>query len=118
MRYEIRKPAAVLGTVVLAAIVAFCPALLCAPPDISGDAHSCCPHSSDTQNPIPHDRAGQACPYLLLEKAKFVAAPLAAPPLQVTAIAVPVEGYQRIAAEPSYIPNAGGLYLRNRVLLI
>jgi len=118
MGYEIRKAAAVLGTVVLAAIVAFCPTLLCAPPDISGAAHSCCPHSSHTQNPIPPDRASQACPYVLLEKAKSVPAPLAVSPLQVTAVAVPLERYEQIATASSYIPDAEGLYLRNRVLLI
>jgi|HubBroStandDraft_6_1064221.scaffolds.fasta_scaffold481345_2 hypothetical protein len=118
MRYEIRKLAAVLGTAVLAAIIAFCPALLCAPPDISGDAHSCCPHSSHNQSPIPNDRAGQSCPYVLLEKAKSVPAPLAVSPLQVMAIAVPLELNEQIAAAPSYIPDAEGLYLRNRVLLI
>ncbi len=118
MRYEIRKLAAVLGTVVLAAIVAFCPSLLCAPPDLSGAAHSCCPHSSHEQNPIPRDRASQACPYVLLEKAKAVPAPLAVSPLQVMAIAVPLELNEQIAATPAYIPDAEGLYLRIRVLLI
>ena len=122
MRYEIRRPAAVSAIAVLAAIVAFCPSWTCVPPEVGAAAHSCCPSSEHKspgkQGSVPCDASSQTCPYLLLQKAKSVALPLAAPPLQITAIALRMEGYEQIAAVLSPMRGVGELYLRNRVLLI
>jgi hypothetical protein len=109
----VRKQTAILVISVLTAITAFCPTLFCAP---ASDAHACCPKHQPSQP--HHDTGSQTCPYLLLAKAKSV--PLAAvlPPLQTTAIVAPAERPVDIVLTPSRIPNAGDLYLRNRVLLI
>jgi len=117
MRYEIRRPAAVSAIGVLAVIIAFCPAWMCAQPEIT-TAHSCCPRSQHKQEVPPCDASTQTCPYLLLQKAKSVSLPLAVPPLETTAIAVRMEYCQQIAIAPIYILEAQDLYLRNRVLLI
>jgi len=53
-----------------------------------------------------------------LEKAKSAALPLSVPPLQVAAIAAPVERYEQAVSSPSDTAYAEDLYLRNRVLLI
>jgi len=117
MKSEIKKIAAVSGTIVLAAIIAFCPLLVCAPPDLSA-ADSCCPHSHHSHGPLPCDSAGPGCPYVLLEKAKFVAPPLVLPSLQVTVIAPVVVRHEMVTMVPTHILAVEDLYLRNRVLLI
>jgi hypothetical protein len=117
MRYEIRRPAAVSAIVALAVIIAFCPAWMCAQPEIT-TAHSCCPRSQHKQDVPPCDASTQTCPYLLLQKAKSVPPPLAVPPLETTAIAVQMEYYGQITIAPTYILDLQDLYLRNRVLLI
>lgn len=120
--YEIKRSAAVFATSVLAAIVAFCPTLMCAPPEITPVGHSCCPRperrSQPKQGSLPCDTSSQTCPYLLLQNAKAVTPPLTVPPLQIMAIAVPMERWEHVAVTPSYISQIEDLYLRNRVLLL
>lgn len=119
MRYEIRRLASVTTIAVLAAIIAFCPTLMCAPPEISAAAHSCCPKSQQhKQGTPPCDTSSQTCPYLLLQKAKSVPPTLAPPPLEITVFAARMEYFGPITVGPSHVPNVEDLYLRNRVLLI
>jgi hypothetical protein len=113
MRCEIRKPAAVSGIAVLAAILAFCPILMCGPAEVSA-AHSCCPSSQHA----PRGTTGQTCPYLLLQTAKSAPVPLAVPPLQTAAIVVRTERGEQIDIAPLPCRGVTDLYLRNRVLLI
>jgi hypothetical protein len=113
MRYEIRRSAAVSGIAVLAAILAFCPILMCGPAEVSV-AHSCCPSPQHA----PRGTTGQTCPYLLLQTAKSVPLPLAVPPLQIAAIAVRMERGEQIVIAPLPFRGVTDLYLRNRVLLI
>jgi hypothetical protein len=118
MQYEMRKPTAVIAMAVLAVITAFCPSLMCAPPDIRAAAHSCCPHSHHQQGSLPCERTSLACPYVLLQKAKAALPALALPPLQMMATVVPAEHYERPIDTPSYVRRVDDLYVRNRVLLI
>jgi hypothetical protein len=119
MRYEIRRPVSVTSIAVLAAIIAFCPTLMCAPPEIGAAAHSCCPKSQPhKQGPPPCDTSSQTCPYLLLQKAKSVPPTLGPPPLEMTAVVPQMEYFEPITIAPSHVPDVKDLYLRNRVLLI
>jgi len=119
MRDEIRRLASVTAIAVLAAIIAFCPTLMCAPPEITAVTHSCCPPSQQhKQGPPPCDTSSQTCPYLLLQKAKSAPPTVAPPPLEMTVIAARMEYFEPIAIVPSHVPNVEDLYLRNRVLLI
>ena len=118
MQYEMRKPTAVIAIAALAVITAFCPSLMCAPPDIRVAAHSCCPHSHHPQGSRPCDRMSLACPSVLLQKAKAALPALALPPLQMMATVVPAEHYERPIDTPSYARTVDALYLWNRVLLI
>jgi hypothetical protein len=119
MGYEmIRKTAAAFGVGLLAAIIAFCPTVMCAAPDLSAATHPCCPHSHHPQNPLPCDASSQTCPYSLLEKAKSIALPVAVPPLQIVAIAAPAEWLETVAFVAPTVLQSQDLYLRNRVLLI
>jgi hypothetical protein len=118
MRYEIKNLTAVFAVAVLAAITAFCPLLVCAQPQISATAHSCCPHSHPRQAPLPCDRTSLACPYLILEKAKATLPAIALPTLHMMALAVPAEQYEWVINPPSSVRPDIDLYLRNRVLLL
>ncbi|HEX3747722.1 MAG TPA: hypothetical protein VHW09_27490 [Bryobacteraceae bacterium] len=114
MKYEIQKPAAVFAIALLAAIVGFCPVLLCAPPGTEN--HSCCPHSG--HRPAPRDASSQACPYFLLEKAQPAPLPLAVlPPVGIARLA-PSMQCESVSLAPSNFILCTDLYLRNRVLLI
>jgi hypothetical protein len=118
MRYEVRRPAAVFAIAVLAAILAFCPTLMCAPPEVSAAAHSCCPSPQHKRAPAPCDTSAQTCPYLLLQSTKCVPPALSVPAIQITAIAPRVDGYAQITVVPSQVRAVEDLYLRNRVLLL
>lgn len=114
----IRKTSAAFGVGLLAAIIALCPTVMCAVPDMTAAAHRCCPHSHHSGNPLPCDPSSQTCPYALLEKAKSAALPVALPPLQITAVAPPAEWLETVAFIPPTVLQSQDLYLRNRVLLI
>lgn len=118
MNTETRRPAAGFAIAILAAIVAFCPVLMCAPQSLDPAAHSCCPRTHRKPGRLPCDATSQSCPYSLLEKARFVPLPLAIMPPAVTAMAAPMVRHEPIGMAPSDVAPAKDLYLRNRVLLL
>jgi hypothetical protein len=113
-----RAATAALAVFALVAIIAYCPAWVCAPAVAYASSHSCCHGSKHTHEQPPCDATSQTCPYLLLEKGKAIVLHFAPPPLILVTIAPPAKRNEGATPTPVYLPNAADLYLRNRVLLI
>jgi len=108
-----RQAVASFAVSVLMAITTFCPLLACVPAQAAPHCH----HSKGTPKP-PCDSGSPSCPYLLLEKTKSQPASHFAPPAPQLYAPAQFSVIERLTANLDYLPNAAGIYLLNRVLLI
>jgi len=117
----VKNAAAVALSVVLIAVIALCPSVICPLAAGQTDSGSCChPHQQHSQ-PAPCPlKSLPNCPYTILEKSKTTPvvdlgngiAPLPA------ALAPPLQTVSFLRIDRVYLADCSGAFLRNRVLLI